>query len=435
MPEPRVKLTKRLLEAQGAEAFTLSDLDVSGFRARRQTDGGAVAFELRYRVNGRERQLKLGKWGGVTVEQARDLAKKHVGQVSQGADPQADKTAKRLADANALTVADAVALYVEHGPIDKPDKRASSWTRDRIAFDRHLVPILGKRRLEAVTTSDLAKWQGDVANGKTAKLEKTRARGLARVTGGKGTAARGMLAVSAMLAWCVRRKLLGDNPARDVVRYQSGGNDRYLSEGEGAQLWQAVADLEGERAITTAQAIIFRLLALTGARRGEIVGLRWGEVDLKRGLLLLPPLRHKSGKATKPKAIPLPGAAIALLTTWPRLLGKGPGQDWLFPKADGSGPIEPPKRAWAKVTERAGLAGLRMHDLRHSVASWAVGRGVSLPIIAKLLGHANTATTQRYAHLGQDAGADVLEAVAGIYGASGSGAVVELGKVANDGGR
>ena len=433
MPAPRVKLTKRLLDAQGVGAFTLNDIDVSGFRARRQTDGGAVAFELRYRVDGRERLLKLGKWGGVTVEQARDLAKKQLGKIVEGADPQADKTDKRLADANALTVADAVKLYLEHGQTDKPDKRASSWSSDATAFNRHLIPMLGKRRLETITTSDLAKWQSDVATGKTAKREKMGVRALARVTGGRGAATRAMLAVGAMLAWCVRRRLLADNPARDVVRYQSGGNDRYLSEGEGAQLWQAVANLEGERAISAAQAMIFRLLALTGARRGEIVGLRWGEVDLKRGLLLLPPLRHKSGKATKPKAIPLPGAAIALLTTWPRLRGKGPGQDWLFPKADGSGPIEPPKRAWAKVTERAGLAGLRMHDLRHSVASWAVGRGVSLPIIGKLLGHANAASTARYAHLSAHAGADVLEAVAGIYGASGSGAVVELGKVANDG--
>lgn len=417
----RVKLTKRLIEGQTDEAFTLNDGEVLGFRARRQTKAGAVAFELRYRVDGRERLLKLGKWGALTVEQARDLARKHLGKVADGADPQADKAAKRLADADAVTVADAVRLYVEHGPTDKPDKRASSWSADKTAFNRHLVPMLGKRRLESITTIDLAKWQSDVAVGKTAKQEKMGVRGLARVTGGKGAATRGMLAVSAMLAWCVKRKLLRDNPARDVVRYQSGGNDRYLSEAEGANLWQAVADLEAERALSPAQTMIFRLLALTGARRGEIVGLRWSEVDLKRGLLLLPPLRHKSGKAAKPKAIPIPAAALALLTAWPRVPSAGPGKDWLFPKADGSGPIEPPKRAWAKVTEKAGLTGLRMHDLRHTVASWAVGQGVSLPIVGKLLGHASAATTQRYAHLSVNAGADVLEAVAGIYGANAKG--------------
>lgn len=415
MATKRVKITKRLIDGLESAPFTLNDSEVMGYRARRQTEGGAIAFELRYRVDGRERLLKLGSMGKLTIEQGRDLARKYVGKIADGEDPQKAKVEKRIADASALSVADAVHLYREHGPLDKPDKRASSWERDRIAFDRHLIPLLGKRRLDSITTSDLSKWQADVASGKTAKLEKTGKRGLARVTGGKGTAARGMLAVSAMLAWCVRRKLLDNNPARDVARYQTGGNDRYLSEVEGGKLWQAVADLEHEKALTPAQAMIFRLLAVTGARRGEIVGLRWGEVDLRRGLLLLPPLRHKTGRAAKPKAIPLPGVAVALLTDWPKALGAAAGQDWLFPKMDGSGPIEPPKRAWAKVVKRADLAGLRLHDLRHTVASWAVGSGTSLPIVAKLLGHASTATTQRYSHLATHAGSDVLEAVASVY--------------------
>jgi integrase len=415
MTAQRLKITKRVLDGIGEAPFTLYDTDTSGLRVRRQTNGGVVAFELRYRVAGRDRLYRLGTWGAVTIEGARTLAKKTTGKIADGMDPQAQKQADALAEKDKLTVAGAVALYLEQGAIDKPDKRASSWERDRIAFDRHLIPLLGKRRLDSLTSGDLSKWQYDVANGKTAKVQKTGLRGLARVTGGKGTAARGMLAVSAMMAWCVRRKLLEANPARDVARYQTGGNDRFLSEAEGVALWQAVADLEAEKAITTTQATIFRLLALTGARRGEIVGLRWGEVDLKRALLLLPPLRHKSGRAVKPKAIPLPLSAVALIQALLRTTGQGVGQDWLFPKTDGSGPIEPPKRAWGKVIERAGLTGVRMHDLRHTVASWAVGGGASLPVVAKLLGHASTVTTQRYAHLVSGAGADVLEAVANVY--------------------
>jgi integrase len=415
MSTAQAKLTKRLLDDQGTHPFSLNDREVLGFRARRQTEGGTVAFEIRYRADGKDRLLSIGKWGPLTVEQARTLARKHLGEVASGADPQAKRAAKRLADAAALTVEEAARLYLEHGPTDKPDKRASSWVCDATAFNRHLIPMLGKRRLESITTADLAKWQSDVAAGKTSMREKMGLRRVARITGGKGAASRGMLAVSAMLSWCVKRKLLPANPARDVVRYKTGGTDRYLSEEEGMRLWQAVADLETERAISPAHAIIFRLLALTGARRNEIVGLRWSEVDLKRKLLLLPPSRHKSGTASKPKAIPLPASATELLSQWPRRAHKGPGMDWLFLKADGSGPIEPPKRAWAKVTDKAGLPGLRLHDLRHTVASWAVARGVSLPTIAKLLGHASTASTQRYAHLGLDAGADVLEEVSNIY--------------------
>jgi integrase len=415
MATGRVRITKRLLDGLGLSPFTLNDLDVSGFRARRQTEGGSVAFEVRYRVAGRERLLKLGKWGAITIEQARDLARKHLGSVAVGGDPQREKVAKRLADASTISVADAVRLYLEHGPTDKPNKRASTWSSDATAFNRHLIPLLGKRRLDDLSATDLAKWQSDVAAGKTATREKMGVRGLARVTGGKGAAQRAMLAVSAMMAWCVKRKFLATNPCVDVARYQSGGKDRYLSEAEGVQLWTAVADLEADGELSPAHALIFRLLALTGARRGEIVELRWGEVDLRRGLLLLPPARHKTGGASMPKAISLNASAVALLAGWPRLSGTAPAQDWLFPKADNSGPIEPPKRAWAKVTKRAGLDGLRMHDLRHTFASWAIGRGEGLPVIAKLLGHANVASTARYAHLQISAGAATSEAVAGVY--------------------
>jgi integrase len=409
MAETRVKLTKRLLEAQGTAPFTLNDSEVRGFRARRQKEGGAVTFEFRYRVFNRERLFKLDTWSEKTVEEARKQAVQERGKVAFGRDPQAEKDDKYFAKKDTFTVADAVAEYLEHGRTDKPDKRASSWQADTTAFNRHLIPLLGKKRLADLTTIDLAKWQAAVASGKTAKKEKMGVRALARVTGGRGAAQRGMLAVSAMLSWCVKRKLLSDNPARDVSRYQSGGHERYLSEEEGARLWDTIEALEAEKGITQAQAAIFRLLALTGARRGEIVGLRWGEVDLRRGLLLLPPARHKTGQASRPKAIPLPGAARDILAGLPR------SGDWVFPKADGSGAIEPPKRAWAKVTQAAGLDGVRMHDLRHTVASWAVGAGVALPIVGKLLGHANASTTQRYAHLRQDAGASVLEAISTIY--------------------
>jgi integrase len=436
----RVKITKRLLDGLESAPFTVNDVDVQGFRARRQTDGGSVTFEARYRVAGRDRLLKLGKWGGVTIEQARDLARKHLGSVADGGDPQRDKVAKRLADASTISLADAVALYLEHGPTDKPNKRASTWASDATAFNRHLVPLLGKRRLDDLNATDLAKWQSDVAAGKTATREKMGVRGLARVTGGKGAAQRALLAVSAMLAWCVKRKFLASNPAVDVARYQSGGKDRYLAEDEGVRLWQAVTDLEAEKAILPAHGLIFRLLALTGARRGEIVELRWGEVDLRRGLLLLPPARHKTGGASLPKAISLNASAVALIAHWPRMTGAGTGQDWLFPKADNSGPIEPPKRAWGKVVARADLAGLRMHDLRHTFASWAIGRGEGLPVIAKLLGHANVASTARYAHLQISAGAVTSEAVANIYQAGNSVSdlilpAANLAKAAKVGGR
>jgi integrase len=420
-----VRLSKRVIEQAVCEVgkdTILRDTERRGLRVRKQPRGESWVFEYRYRASGRDRLMTLGKLGEITVEQARALADIEAAKVAFGGDPQADKVEKRLADRDKISVAEAVNFYLTQGPTDKPDKRASSWSSDATAFNRHLNPLLGKRRLASLTTADLSKWQNDVAMGKTAKSEKMGVRGLARVTGGKGAAQRGMLAVSAMLAWCVKRKLLTENPARDVARYQSGGHERFLSAEEGVKLWEAIESLEAEKGISQAQASVFRLLALTGARRGEIVGLRWPEVDLKRGLLLLPPLRHKSGQSARPKAIPLPQAARDILQ------GLSRNSEWVFPKGDNSGPIEPPKVAWTKVTTRAGLQGLRMHDLRHTFASWAVGAGVALPIIGKLLGHASPLTTQRYAHLRADAGAEVLEAISSTYRVP-----TVLPQVANDG--
>jgi integrase len=212
-----------------------------------------------------------------------------------------------------------------------------------------------------------------------------------------------------MFAWSVRRGLRVDNPATRVKRIQLAGRERYLNEVEAGAIWNAMDVLEVQGEISDKAANSFRLLALTGARRGEIVGLRWSEVDLYRGLLLLPPLRHKSGGNARPKAIPLPGAGIEIIS---KIEKRG---TWVFPKEDLSGPMEPPKRAWLKVITHAGVPDATMHTLRHTLASWAVADGASLAIVGKLLGHTKPQTTQRYAHLRVDAGADVIEAVAKRY--------------------
>jgi integrase len=139
--------------------------------------------------------------------------------------------------------------------------------------------------------------------------------------------------------------------------------------------------LDRDGFISDKAANCFRLLPVTGARRSEIVGLRWLEVDLYRSLLLLPHLRHKSGGGSRTKAIPLLGAGSEILAKIDRKCA------WVFPKEDMSGPMEPPKRAWNKVVKLAGVPDATLHTLRHTFASWAVADGVSLAIVGKLLGH------------------------------------------------
>jgi integrase len=235
----------------------------------------------------------------------------------------------------------------------------------------------------------------------------------ARVRGGRGAAAHATETLGAMMAWAIRRGLLVDNPATRVKRLQLAGRERYLNEVEASAIWTSIDVLERDGFISDKAANCFRLLAITRTRRSEIVGLRWAEVDLYRSLLLLPPLRHKSGGGSRTKAIPLPGAGVEILSKIERVCA------WVFPKEDMSGPMEPPKRAWNKVVKFAGVPDATLHTLRHTLASWAVADGVSLAIVGKLLGHTKPQTTERYAHLRLDAGADVVEAVAKRYAARG----------------
>lgn len=157
-----------------------------------------------------------------------------------------------------------------------------------------------------------------------------------------------------------RRGLRADNSATQVRHLRLAGKERYLDEREAGAIWNAITSLE-ETGGTISQATdCFGLLALTGAGRSRIVELKWREVDLSRGILILPPLRYKSGGGSRSKAIPLPGAGAEILRHIEKRCA------WVFPKADLSGPTEPPTRAWNRVVAHAGVRQLYTHCGTHS---------------------------------------------------------------------
>jgi integrase len=188
--------------------------------------------------------------------------------------------------------------------------------------------------------------------------------------------------------------MLPDNPVRMVKRWQDRRLDRYLSQEELERLGQALNNAEAGRENPKAIAII-RLLALTGARKGEVINLTWSEIDFDKGVLRL--RDSKTGQ----KILPVGRSALAVLAAQPRMLNS----EYVFP-ADKLG-REGAKRShfqgidaiWHRVRIEAGLPEVRLHDLRHTAASIAVANGASLPMIGRILGHADTKTTQRYAHL------------------------------------
>jgi integrase len=190
----------------------------------------------------------------------------------------------------------------------------------------------------------------------------------------------------------------GSNPCRHVERYPERRLERYLSSSELTRLGEVLADAERNEQEPPSVIAAIRLLILTGARRSEILNLRWPEIDLERGFL-----RLRDSK-TGPKAIPLNAPAREGLAGLERT------GEWVLPTAQGTGPVSLSK-PWSRIRRHAGLEDLRIHDLRHSFASVGAGAGLGLPLIGKLLGHTQPATTHRYAHLGDDPVRQASEAI------------------------
>jgi len=382
------KLTKRTVDAlaAGERRQIVWDRDLKGFGVRIETTG-AKTFVVRYRAGGGRRaprrQINIGRLGAVTVGQARSNAKCVLGQVAQGEDPAKQRALAR----RAMTVKELCELYLEQGV---HTKKESTLKTDRGRINRHIIPLLGNRQITNVSGADIEKFMRDVADGKTAITTKTKPRGKAVVKGGRGTAARTVGLLSAILTFAVKRNLLPDNPARGVERYPDNKRETYLSLEDFRMLGAVLSELESEGENPTGIDCL-RLLAMTGARKGEVVRLQWDEVDFGTGCL-----RLRDSK-TGPKIIPLGKTALDLIAGQPKLCSSL----WVFPslKTEGNTPFVGIEKIWKKVRLKMEMPTVRIHDLRHSFASVGVSEGASLPIIGAILGHKEVSTTQRYAHL------------------------------------
>jgi integrase len=286
------------------------------------------------------------------------------------------------------TVAELCDLYLVEGT---STKKPSTLATDRGRIARHIKPLLGRKLVSDVTQGDVERFMRDVAEGKTKADIKTKARGRAIVEGGKGTASRTVGLLGGIFAFAIRHKLRADNPVRGVHRYPDNRGERFLSAKEMARLGESLRALEADGANRSAIAII-RLLTFTGARKSEIAGLEWREVDIERSCL-----RLKDSK-TGAKAIPLGPPALAILSK----IKPMQGSPYVFPAEAGGGTFQGTENVWRKVRIAAKLNDVRIHDLRHSFASMGLMTGDALPVIGKLLGHADIKTTSRYSHLADD---------------------------------
>ena len=387
------KITKRAVDglsaAGGAEAV-LWDAEVRGFGIRARP-AGSKSYILHYRLGtGRGaplRKLTIGKHGSPwTPETARVEAKKLLAEVAAGRDP----AMARQADRKALSFGELINLYLAEGI---GHKKPSTLNADRGRIEHHLRPLLGKLRADHMSRGDVERMRNAVTAGKTAqKIEDGERRPSGSMAkGGKGVAAQCVTLVSAIFAFAIERGLCTENPARGVKKAPVRKVERFLSEAEIARL-AAALDAEAERTGNPYPSAAIKLLLLTGCRRGEIVNLRWEHVDFERECLRLPDSK------TGAKVVYLNAPARAVLQKLPQMAGN----PRVIPGVKAESASAAIDNVWPGVRKAAGLADVRLHDLRHSFASVGAAGGLSLPIIGALLGHKHAMTTARYAHLSAD---------------------------------
>jgi integrase len=378
------------------------DEDLSGFGFYRTTAGTGTFFaEFRPAGGGNKKRIKLGRVGTLKANEAREAARKAIANAALGRD-----LAKNRADERAsVMVKTLVADYIAAKEM-KPATRAFY----TITLNTHIAPEIGITKAVALTRVDVQRAHSAISRKRDGK-------------GGKYSANRAVALLSAAYGWGGKNGYVpeGFNPAAGIDRNKEQGRERFLTEEEMLRLGEAMREAEtvgfevnagdakhapkGQRtkmhpAVTGA----IRLLMLTGCRLREILHLRWSEVDIDRGLLFLPD--SKTGR----KTVVLSAAAIEVLRDLPRIgtyviAGDSAGLPNEKPRAD-------LKRPWTAIRKHAGLDGLRIHDLRHSFASVGAWSGLGLPVIGKLLGHADAKTTQKYAHVDADSSRRAVDIIA-----------------------
>ncbi len=399
-----------------AEIWDGGTAGVAGFGARRQRSA-AVSYVLMYRTaDGRQRRVTIGRHGAPwTPETARREARRLLGEVAAGRDPALLRQRARGAGTVAA-LCDAYLEAAEAGRLLKRDgtrKRQSTLATDRSRIEAHIKPLLGHMRPQAVTRQHVERFMQQVIEGHTARRQKlARPHALSAVKGGRGAAARTMGLLGAIFAWAQRQALIEANPVRGITRPADGTRERRLSEAEHAALGRALAALEGHMWPPALAAARFMLL--TGWRRGEVLGLRWGNIDLARQSARLPDT--KTGASIRPLA--------ALACDILRQAGRREDAALVFPPARGDTAMTGFRSHWRRIREAAGLsADVTPHVLRHSFASVAADLGLSELTIAALIGHRRGSMTARYSHLADraliEAADRVAAAIARKLGAAG----------------
>ena len=361
----RISLTKKFIDQIESQTRPqlFHDAKVTGLQLR-VSPTGRKTFYLYFRTkSGKQKRPKLGDYGILTVEQARDTARAMLGEISKGIDP------TERHHVNNLTLINFFEIF-DKNHISKHVKSSTAKTYHSL-FKSVIAPSLGRQLLDDITRSHVEEM-------------------VARNDNRRTTANHALVLLRLILDKAQQWEFMSSmrNPCANVTKFKTQAKERFLTDNEIARLVATLDQFEAASLAPKNAITIVRLLMMTGCRKNEITRLRWDELFLDEGVLKL-----KDSKTGK-KEVTLSDDASQILAAAP--LNES---DYIFPGRDGIEPIQGLQKIWHRIRREAGLQDVRIHDLRHTFASVAVSSGTPLYEVGRLLGHASIQSTQRYAHL------------------------------------
>ena len=390
----RKELTDRLVKTLGPGLYWDTHRDAPRGFLMQVTQAGSRAFRLNYRrqVDDRERRVTIGDVASYSIEQARKKAAELRRAIDDGHDPLGEAEARR----EAPTVAELAERYVAEV---LPKLAPSTQVENRAMLRDYILPAIGQMKVAAVEREDIKKLHAKVTEA------------------GKPRRANTVKSLcSTLFTYAIEWRMRNANPASGVKMNPEHGRERYLS---GEELDRLLAELERYQARVPDSVDAIRLAVLTGARRGEILGMTWAQVDLDGAIWVKP---REITKQRKVHRLTLSPEAVAVLQRR-QAERDAPGRvvalrrdDHVFRGGGDVAHVGRLERDWREIRAAAGLQDVRFHDLRHTVASWLAAAGLSLPTIGSVLGHTRAATTNRYAHLSDAAQRQAVDVVGRIVG-------------------
>ncbi|AIF81393.1 hypothetical protein I862_04165 [endosymbiont of Acanthamoeba sp. UWC8] len=377
------KLTKTVIEQAEVKEkpYFIFDTQVPGFCVR-ISQKGKRHYYLQYMVKKSVKRLALGQHGIITVEKARDKAITMLAKVKDGGDPQAEKAQR----AKEINIREFSTQYLEYITLHCKSRTIKEYKR---YLDKRILPILSNAKVSEISRADIANIHNAMRH-----IPYEANRCLA------------VLSVMFNLAEMWGLRVEGTNPCKHIKKYTEQKRERFLSKEEAKRLGQILQKMKTDDSENIAAVYCIELLLYTGCRLGEIQTLKWDYIDYNNSCIRLPDSK------TGARVVHVGDNVLEILKEIKAHPLQPKDNPYVIWGAKPLAHLNNAHKPWRRIKKKAGLgAELRIHDLRHSFASFAVSQGMSLPMIGKLLGHTQVQTTARYAHLMPEA---VIEAAGNV---------------------